>query len=196
MSTLVDVVLGVPKRKVSIIVYIGAKPINTLVTREESERIRLMTYLKGADGDGGGGSGEPGLSAYQVAVANGFVGTEAEWLASLQAVVGDLYLRELQDVNYGALLPIAASDILLCTGLNDDDIPQWANYPAVDLISGVVTLALTSLPGYAADRVLIANPTLDGAHWEDPQPGFVQLTQAEYDALSPPDANTLYVIVG
>ena len=33
MSTLVDVVLGVPKRKVSIIVYIGSKPINTLVTR-------------------------------------------------------------------------------------------------------------------------------------------------------------------
>lgn len=47
MSTLVDVVLGVPKRKVSIIVYIGAAPINTLVTREASERIRLMTYLKG-----------------------------------------------------------------------------------------------------------------------------------------------------
>lgn len=30
-----------------------------------------------------GAQGEPGLSAYEVAVANGFVGTEAEWLASL-----------------------------------------------------------------------------------------------------------------
>lgn len=29
--------------------------------------------------------GEPGLSAYEVAVKNGFVGTEAEWLASLKA---------------------------------------------------------------------------------------------------------------
>jgi hypothetical protein len=29
--------------------------------------------------------GTPGLSAYQVAVANGFVGTEAAWLASLAA---------------------------------------------------------------------------------------------------------------
>ena len=54
MSTLVDVVLGVPTRKVSIIVYIGQKPINTLVTREESERVRLMTYLKGDPGDGSG----------------------------------------------------------------------------------------------------------------------------------------------
>lgn len=29
--------------------------------------------------------GEPGASAYQIAVANGFIGTQAEWLASLAA---------------------------------------------------------------------------------------------------------------
>ena len=29
------------------------------------------------------GSGTPGASAYDIAVANGFVGTEAQWLASL-----------------------------------------------------------------------------------------------------------------
>lgn len=32
--------------------------------------------------------GPPGKSAYQVALANGFVGTEAEWLASLQGEAG------------------------------------------------------------------------------------------------------------
>lgn len=35
-----------------------------------------------------GGSGTPGLSAYQVAVANGFVGDEAAWLASLEGPPG------------------------------------------------------------------------------------------------------------
>lgn len=35
-----------------------------------------------------GGSGTNGLSAYQVAVANGFVGTEVEWLASLKGADG------------------------------------------------------------------------------------------------------------
>ena len=30
--------------------------------------------------------GEPGLSAYQIAVANGFEGTEEEWLESLKAI--------------------------------------------------------------------------------------------------------------
>ena len=32
--------------------------------------------------------GQPGLSAYQIAVNNGFVGTEAEWLASLRGATG------------------------------------------------------------------------------------------------------------
>lgn len=34
-------------------------------------------------------SGNDGLSAYEVAVANGFIGTEAEWLTSLQGLKGD-----------------------------------------------------------------------------------------------------------
>ena len=36
----------------------------------------------------GGGAGADGLSAYEIAVANGFVGTEAEWLASLHGSDG------------------------------------------------------------------------------------------------------------
>jgi hypothetical protein len=35
--------------------------------------------------------GPSGLSAYQIAVANGFVGTEAEWLASLEGKDGGDY---------------------------------------------------------------------------------------------------------
>lgn len=35
-----------------------------------------------------GNSGEPGLSAYQAAVAGGFIGTEAAWLASLAGEPG------------------------------------------------------------------------------------------------------------
>ncbi len=39
-------------------------------------------------GGGGGTPGPAGASAYEVAVANGFVGTEAEWLASLEGAPG------------------------------------------------------------------------------------------------------------
>ncbi|MER6249398.1 beta strand repeat-containing protein [Streptomyces griseorubiginosus] len=41
-----------------------------------------VVYLPGQPGTPGA-DGQDGLSAYQVAVANGFVGTESEWLASL-----------------------------------------------------------------------------------------------------------------
>ncbi|MBU8567582.1 hypothetical protein [Virgibacillus pantothenticus] len=36
-----------------------------------------------------GGKGDPGKSAYQVAVDNGFKGTESEWLESLKGPKGD-----------------------------------------------------------------------------------------------------------
>lgn len=49
---------------------------------------------KGDKGDAGdvgpiGPAGDDGLSAYQVALANGFVGTESQWLASLQGPQGE-----------------------------------------------------------------------------------------------------------
>ena len=55
-------------------------------------------YIECADGTdletklstigGGGGSGTAGKSAYEIAVDNGFVGTETEWLESLKGVDG------------------------------------------------------------------------------------------------------------
>lgn len=39
---------------------------------------------RGGGGSGGGGTGEDGKSAYEIAVENGFSGTEVEWLASLK----------------------------------------------------------------------------------------------------------------
>ena len=38
--------------------------------------------------NGGGGSGTAGKSAYEIAVDNGFVGTETEWLESLKGAKG------------------------------------------------------------------------------------------------------------
>lgn len=39
--------------------------------------------------EGSVGGGAPGKSAYEIAVDNGFVGTEQEWLASLKGPKGD-----------------------------------------------------------------------------------------------------------
>lgn len=55
------------------------------VLNKLDERFGIGT--EGPQGETGpaGPQGEPGKSAYEVAVDNGFVGTEEEWLASLVA---------------------------------------------------------------------------------------------------------------
>ena len=50
--------------------------------------INVDERLTALESAGGGGSGADGASAYEVAVANGFVGTEVEWLASLVGPAG------------------------------------------------------------------------------------------------------------
>ncbi len=45
-------------------------------------------YIKLSNGTGSGETGADGKSAYEIAVKNGFVGTEEEWLASLQGKDG------------------------------------------------------------------------------------------------------------
>ena len=53
--------------------------------REAFESFEGGTGTEGPEGPEGpqGPEGDPGSSAYEVAVENGFIGTEAEWLASL-----------------------------------------------------------------------------------------------------------------
>jgi hypothetical protein len=50
----------------------------TCLARDEDELVVI-----GLVGGGGIGGGEPGASAYDIAVEEGFVGSEAAWLASL-----------------------------------------------------------------------------------------------------------------
>ena len=56
------------------------------VSITDKNGVKTAFIKNGADGaDGADGTdGEDGASAYELAVANGFVGTEAEWLASLK----------------------------------------------------------------------------------------------------------------
>lgn len=53
--------------------------------------VEVVAGIPGPAGEPGrtGPAGANGLSAYQVAVANGFVGSEAQWLASLTGPAGE-----------------------------------------------------------------------------------------------------------
>ena len=97
---------GIPDDKIAAAVekYLSEHPVETL-TEEDVQRI-VSEYvaahkeeLKGDKGDKGdpgtpgsdgldGDDGVDGKSAYDIAVAHGFVGTEAEWLESLKGEPG------------------------------------------------------------------------------------------------------------
>ena len=63
-----------------------------------------------SNGGGGGGKqgppGDDGESAYQIALDNGFVGTEVEWLASLKGAV-EIQSKEI--IDYGNTYPMGLS---------------------------------------------------------------------------------------
>lgn len=66
--------------------------------------------IQGPKGDVGslGPQGPVGKSAYQVAVDNGFTGTEEEWLDSLQGVITDETIsNSVTDINSGITLGIS-----------------------------------------------------------------------------------------
>lgn len=98
---------GIPDDKIAAAVqaYLAEHPVETL-TEEDVQRI-VSTYvtahkgeLKGDKGDKGdpgapgndgmdGADGTNGKSAYNIAVDNGFTGTETEWLESLKGNTGE-----------------------------------------------------------------------------------------------------------
>jgi len=53
--------------------------------KKDTNLWKLLMNLKGPQGT----AGQNGKSAYEIAVANGFKGTETEWLASLKGPKGD-----------------------------------------------------------------------------------------------------------
>lgn len=59
-----------------------------IVTATSEQNVFNVTVAQGGSGSQGP-KGDPGESAYQIAIDNGFVGTEQEWLESLVGQQGD-----------------------------------------------------------------------------------------------------------
>lgn len=161
--------------------------------------------------DGGGGAeklllskvvelaatdGVAGASAYETAVANGFVGDEAAWLASLAGSDG----ADGAEGPPGADGAVGPAGPGLPTGGTIGQVPVKASATDYDLAWGT---------SYAAGGVDVAiadggtgASTVDGARANLEAVGsadasvtqIIALTQAEYDALTPPDPTTFYVV--
>lgn len=143
----------------------------------------------------GGLRGEPGLSAYTIAVENGFTGTESQWLTSLigpqgatgamgpQGPIGETGptgpqgpqgLQGIQGIQ-GEIGPQGPAGLVGPQGETGPQGPQGAQGPKGD--PGGIPSDATGVVG--ADSI----------------GNIISLTQAEYDAITSPSASTLYVIV-
>ena len=124
--------------------------------------------IDGADGDPGA-PGADGLSAYEVAVANGFVGDEAAWLASLVGPTGATGATGAQGtaatIAVGTVTTGAAGSAASITNVGTSSAAIFDfTIPRGDTgSSGGGTITLNSITGaylvYAADRGTIINCT-------------------------------------
>lgn len=108
------------------------------------------TFFSGSSASGTGQDGQDGASAYEIAVAHGFSGTEEEWLASLHGVDG----ADGQDYSAATLiLTRPASDLAL--------FPVIEASASADFTDAVVLDA----HGSADDRALCK--VFSGEEWID-----------------------------
>lgn len=134
----------------------------------------LLFYGYAVQGDGGGGiPGADGASAYEVAVANGFVGTEAEWLASLKGDKGDQGVQGIQ----GEQGLQGEQGIQGPAGNDGEGVP----------IGGTINQVLRKKSATDHDTEWVSLGAMADK-------GFWQGTQAAYDAIGTPDADTIYFI--
>ena len=176
-------------------------------------------YLQGPAGADGidGTNGTNGDSAYEIAVANGFVGTEAAWLASLegpqgpqgiqgeqgiQGIQGNTGPQGIQGVNGSKWFsgtgtpnvgPTAGvqqyfvSDYYLRTTTNDVYLCTTATFNGF-------TGPEMDVPSYVYTWALVTNiqglagtDGTDGVDGVDGDPGVTTMTQAAFDALTAPE---------
>jgi hypothetical protein len=128
---------------------------------------KTLTSISGNDGNDGE-DGEDGASAYEIAVENGFVGTEQEWLASLKGDQGD-------SLDYGDLTP---EQIEALKGDKGDDGLSAYEVAVKDGFTGTEAQWLASLKGDKGD---------DGEDGEDGEDG----SDFTYDDLTPEQIEAL-----
>lgn len=120
----------------------------------------VLTGVQGPPG-ADGADGADGESAYQIAVANGFVGTEAEWLASLVGPEGPQGIQGLQ----GDAGPQGIQGIQGVKGDTGDQGPQGIQGPAgADGADGVfsgikVWNDTTSVYDVSSGTIYLGGPT-------------------------------------
>lgn len=167
-------------------------------------------YVVNATGDGS--QGPPGKSAYEVAVDNGFVGTEPQWLASLKGDPGadgedgeagadgkSAYQIWLDEGNTGSEQDFLDS---LVGPAGTTDYNELSNKPSLGTAAAANTEDFaTTAQGAKADTAvqpaaiaaMVESKQEEGKGW--PIKNYLPITQDDYDSLAVKDPHTEYAII-
>lgn len=168
----------------AVVAYLTENPVEGVTQQQLEDAIAAVELLPGADG----------ASAYDVAVAAGFVGTQAQWLASLVGPPGDdgepgsdggpgpstewrSTATHLQSRPVGGTTWTDVVALSAITGPPGDDGP-----PGATTIDGIAGLR-AELDELRATIGALGMPV-------------VKVTAAEYAALDPVEPDVLYVVKG
>lgn len=139
---------------------------------------------------GSGEKGDPGKSAYEIAVEQGFTGTEKEWIESLHGAPGESAYEVAQKEGYQGTLEEwllslkgqngrSAYELAVEQGFNGT-LEEW-----LTSITGVSEERISELLAEKQDNISFSNDfveTDDSVKLSNPVKGI--LTQTEFDALS------------
>jgi hypothetical protein len=129
--------LGVPSDSIGLDGNLYQNTSNGDLYKKDSGTWVLQTNITGPQGV----AGDDGLSAYEVALANGFVGTEAQWLASLVGPQGPpgsgggSGTSILSNVPCDTSVYVGAAVILVQDSPVDSFISEWPNMDMITQIN-------------------------------------------------------------
>jgi hypothetical protein len=153
--------------------------------------------VDGADGADGapGQDGVDGASAYEVAIANGFTGTEAEWLTSLIGPQGDPGLAGV-DGQDGAPGADGINGQDGAPGADGEDGASAYEVAVANGFSGTEAEWLSSLVGPQGDPGADGAPGADGVAGQDGTDGLSVFDVAVANGFSGTEAEWLASLVG
>ena len=154
--------IGKDRRKLGMVVYVI----------DEDKEYKLLGGLENTNWTYTPVTGADGKSAYEIAVANGYTGTEEEWINKLQLVMSDQHILSIITDKLGNYLPLSGGKM---TGaitairetrniLTDNNLDLATANVFIKTIVGATTLTLSNIAAAGSVNSFILELTNAGTN--------------------------------
>lgn len=181
----------------------------------EDALVLAMDYADKTMAGAGGLKGDPGASAYEIAVANGFEGSEKEWIESLQTAKKLEVPVNIGKASFDGSSDITAPNIMGHATLNstgNTNVGKYAKFATIDITekynacSGYFSIVSTETPkirgllyfyfkkSNSSDDIVLEWQYISGFYYVD-NIVAVKVDDNTYELYFAPKTGTTYVIL-